>query len=80
MKRIKKIVTLILAFVMFLSPLSGLTAKAAGGFSPANVYIPAEDEAIQDPVLHWAVRDQKQLCKMKRGICGLQSFLPNMMK
>lgn len=58
MKRIKRLLALMMAAVMVLSTLSGMTAKAdsCGGLEAIDIYTPASDEAIQDPALHWAVR------------------------
>lgn len=58
MRRIKKLLALMMALVMTLSSLAGMTAEAdtCGGLEAVDVYTPAPDEAIQDPILHWAVR------------------------
>ncbi len=54
----KRIISLLLASVLALSPAYGMTAKAdtCGGLEAKDVYQPSAEEVIRDPILHWAVR------------------------
>lgn len=58
MKQMKKVLSLLLAIVMFLSSAANLTVKAdtCGGLEPEDVYQPSSEEVVQDPILHWAIR------------------------
>lgn len=60
MRRMKKIVTVLMALSLTVTGMlgSGMTAKAdsCGGLAEEDVYTPGEDEVIKDPLLHWAIR------------------------
>ena len=51
----KRILAFLMAAVVIISAFPGMTAQASS-LRASDVYTPEPDEAIQDPVLHWAVR------------------------
>ena len=58
--KVKKLIAFALAVAMTATGVltADMTAKAdsCGGLEEVDVYTPAEDEVIKDPVLHWAIR------------------------
>lgn len=67
MRRMKKIVTVLMALSLTVTGMlgSGMTAKAdsCGGLAEEDVYTPGEDEVIKDPLLHWAIRSSMNAIK-----------------
>lgn len=82
MRRMKKIVTVLMALSLTVTGMlgSGMTAKAdsCGGLAEEDVYTPGEDEVIKDPLLHWAIRSSmnaiKSNVKLTADMVGINLF------
>ena len=67
MKKLRKIVASIVMLSVAFCMVPGMSAQAdtCGGLEEVDVYTPGEDEVIQDPVLHWAVRSAMNAIKAR---------------
>lgn len=67
MKKLRKMVASIVMLSVAFCMVPGMSAQAdtCGGLEEVDVYTPGEDEVIQDPVLHWAVRSAMNAIKAR---------------
>ena len=67
MKKLRKIVASIVMLSVAFCMVPGMSAQAdtCGGLEEVDVYTPGEDEVIQDPALHWAVRSAMNAIKAR---------------